>query len=413
MHLNSDVAIISKTRHCSDIKGGGLAVLFYRKHWNIEEYPSKHQDILVTEISKGFLNCLLIIVYASTNNPARNDIIYCELKTIVTKNNERNILILGDFNGHIGILGPQQSNANGKKLMNFTDDLGLLILNLDTNCSGEITRYQHPFRSTIDFALCNNNMYKFFSHMIIDEEQEEIGISDHNLITTAFEYKTSKKPLNATKSISINSRDEDDIGNYCLEVESMIEELESPPDMRSFNQIIIRAQDKHLKRTITINPERNPTNPPWVTKEVKEAISKLRSTRKKLRKRMNPEEHKHYKTISINQKHMVNKLLNSEIEKHERTITNKIMQDKNRNKKIYEHIKALREKHFNAIKPIVIYDELGEKLEKELPKEIYNFWTQIYQQHENLIPTKWNEESQKQYNEEQISHWKIHIWSKY
>ena len=112
---------------------------------------------MALEVTKESFHFVLIIPYLSTNNLSRNKQIYIELYQLINNNTDKNILILGDFNGHIGILGPQILNSKGKDMLKFAEDNNLNILNLDPDCSGEITRYQYPHKSAIDFALCNNN----------------------------------------------------------------------------------------------------------------------------------------------------------------------------------------------------------------------------------------------------------------
>ena len=44
------------------------------------------------------------------------------------------LLILGDFNGHIGVLGTQKLNRNGKRVI---ENFNLNLSNLDDKCNGE------------------------------------------------------------------------------------------------------------------------------------------------------------------------------------------------------------------------------------------------------------------------------------
>ena len=48
-------------------------------------------------------------------------------------------MILGDFNGHLGFLGPHQMNKNGELLYNLIDKHNLILLNGHPECTGEIT----------------------------------------------------------------------------------------------------------------------------------------------------------------------------------------------------------------------------------------------------------------------------------
>ena len=72
--------------------------------------------------------------------------------------------------------------------MNFVGRQDLNILNLDIRCSGEITRRQNDNISTIDYVLANENLYKIFNKMLIDENNEIIDFSDHNIMITELRY---------------------------------------------------------------------------------------------------------------------------------------------------------------------------------------------------------------------------------
>ena len=397
MKTNDNISIRIKTRHQSDIPGGGIAVLFNKSHWVVNERETVHKDIMALDVSKGSLHFLLIIPYLSTNNLTRNKVIYSEINQIINNNLDRNIIILGDFNGHTGILGPQKVNTKGKDFLKFSDENNLNILNLDPECTGEITRYQHPNKSVIDFALCNNNIYRSFSKMIIDEDKDEISFSDHNLITTIFNYTNMHNSNNNIQEVTILQTSEVAINNYTEEVHDSIRQLDFPPDIQTFNSILINAQNNQLKKVVKINPVNRPSKTPWVTPQITHEIAKLRQLRKQLRHYNDPEEYNSLKVQSIKQKEIVTNLTNKAVEKHEINITNKIMKDRNRNRKIYQHIKALKERHFNPIKTFNIYDDNGNIITNNLPNEIDKFWTPIYQQHINQIPNKWNQQSADNY----------------
>ena len=52
---------------------------------------------------------------------------------------EELIFLLGDFNGHIGILGNQQLNYNGKLVMDIKTECDLILLNSTEKCDGTYT----------------------------------------------------------------------------------------------------------------------------------------------------------------------------------------------------------------------------------------------------------------------------------
>ena len=83
-------------------------------------------------------------------------------------------MVLGDFNGHIGFIGPQNLNYNGNNVLNLIEKWNLILLNGDEKCEGVITRRQRIIGSAIDFILVNQEMYNFFESMNIDEDKEKV-----------------------------------------------------------------------------------------------------------------------------------------------------------------------------------------------------------------------------------------------
>ena len=118
-------------REKSDRKGGGLLVIWKNEELAMEHIVSDHPDILVSHVNIRKLDFILIIVYISTNDELRNINIYKELKKITSKYVNKKLIFLGDFNGHIEILGKQKLNKNGKTLLKFVEDNNLNILNLE------------------------------------------------------------------------------------------------------------------------------------------------------------------------------------------------------------------------------------------------------------------------------------------
>ena len=101
-------------RNICDEKGGGISLFFQEDIFeNVEKMPTDSDDILAANICLGTYSFTLIIVYASTNDFNRNLNIYKEIQSIVSKMNETiNILVMGDLNGHVGLMGQLRTGAN-------------------------------------------------------------------------------------------------------------------------------------------------------------------------------------------------------------------------------------------------------------------------------------------------------------
>ena len=81
---------------------------------------------------------------------------------------------MGYFNCHLGFLGYQEENENGRMTIEFINGNILTLLNSDEKCLGTSTwgRAGNQ-RSAIDLVKVNENMYRYFIGMEIDEEEEE------------------------------------------------------------------------------------------------------------------------------------------------------------------------------------------------------------------------------------------------
>ena len=191
--------------------------------------------------------------------------------------------MLGDFNGHLGVIGKQSINLTGRKVLELIDNFNLSLLNLDNKCKGEITWRRDNWSSAIDFAMCNELAYKDFYNMFIDEEREELDLSDHNLIVLNLECNTKyMRKIYRNIIIIYNKKSEKDILEYVREVESKLDmDKLSIEDM---NEVIRNAKDKCLKveyrRKVR---EDGVKEPKWMNRDIKKSIAKRRVINKKRR----------------------------------------------------------------------------------------------------------------------------------
>ena len=133
--------MIAKGRDKRKKKGGGIAIMIRKeKNWKVEEIyieeSEDNEDILACFIKNEHLNVqgiLLICVYMTTG---RTDIViqenkrkYKEIEKIIKKHKDKEILIMGDMNAHIGILG-EKIDKNGESMLAFTEENDLEIGNL-------------------------------------------------------------------------------------------------------------------------------------------------------------------------------------------------------------------------------------------------------------------------------------------
>ena len=62
---------------------------------------------------------------------------------------QKTTIVLGDFNGHLGYLGNQEENMNGKFINKMIQEEYLIILNIDSRCKGTNTWQRGEPKSVI------------------------------------------------------------------------------------------------------------------------------------------------------------------------------------------------------------------------------------------------------------------------
>ena len=396
-HVNKDINFLSKYRKIGDKNGGGIWCLWNSKfNIKIEEIQNPNPDILPVNVQISNFNLKLIITYLATNDDNRNNKIYKELDKLSEHKPIDNMLIVGDFNGHIGSLGPQPPNSKGKKMLQYVDRNNLNILNLDPRCSGEITRKQNDAESVIDFFLINENLYNSFIQMTIDEEGAICNFSDHNLMFADFFCSKQEIPSN-DKKISYLKRNEENIDCYLACIEDLISEQEVH-DISDFNSIISYARDRELLVEFTTKgKKKNKGKSCWITEEIIKEIAKKRQINKSRRKEIDQ-----IKKIQLNenyqqQKEKVQNMVSQAIEKFEVELTRKILDDKDKNKKIWRHTFNLINRSYQEPTITEIYDENGKIPMQNTSSIIKSHWNQIYQSQINDIEHCYDAEERKQY----------------
>ena len=93
---------------------------------------------------------------------------------------EEPVLLVGDFNAHVGndSEGIKQNtskiNANGRRVRDFIERRNLTLLNNTDVCEGLWTRVGKDSKSAIDLAICNQDMVTKVKTMKIDEKREYV-----------------------------------------------------------------------------------------------------------------------------------------------------------------------------------------------------------------------------------------------
>ena len=115
---DDNIKITDKMRTAEDKKGGGIKLL-HRGTWcSFGELDTRSPDVSLVQIIGLEKIINVVIVYVDVGDQYRINVIYSEIERILDRmGEEENIVIMGDFNGHVGIVGHQEINLNGRRLI--------------------------------------------------------------------------------------------------------------------------------------------------------------------------------------------------------------------------------------------------------------------------------------------------------
>ena len=304
---------------------------------------------------------------------------------------EMPVLVLGDFNGHIGFIGEQMCNRKGEMMLEFSDRWGLTILNADDKCNGKYTRVQGEEKSVIDFYLANECMYKKFVRMKVDEDKEEFDLSDHCYIRADFKIEGRKKreKKEVIKEIEFYAvKEKPRMNKFIKGMEDKFRDAEGM-DIQGLEGIIRQQADIHIKkkRKVNLNKETGKWDPKWMNEKIKNGI-KLRRNYNKKHRNAQGDERNRYWVLYLEQKRKVQKEVWEAKSRYEKRISQEIKQEKGR-KKMWQLIRKLRDDKYGEDSKVDLYEE-GEVVDVDRECDcMINYWRGIYQKKENIMTETW------------------------
>ena len=160
---------------------------------NIED----KQEIMWVKIKMKHITYMIGVVYgyAAESRTSDEEIEewYFNLEKEISKYSDEKIIIVGDFNAHVGRddLGipnnHENINQNGEKLRSLVERRELIMINATHKCKGKWTREDpNGTKSILDYVITNEHAYDNIKNMIIDEE--------HNIKFTRF-LKSKKQSI--------------------------------------------------------------------------------------------------------------------------------------------------------------------------------------------------------------------------
>ena len=243
------------------------------------------EDVMVVKLEiKGKKKCLIVIVCYMTvegeHARVENEIKYNSLKKLVEKFGDEEVLIMGDMNGHIGILN-ERVNANGERLLKFMDEADVENLNV-TMADGKVTWRARENESAIDFVLANEGARRNIRKMVIDEEGEWDVNTDHNVLWVEFCFGKSveKEKVESGKKRCRWRLNNADWEEFQGELDEM--QWSEVRDVKEMNERLIENVRLAAERKIGVKRvvSRKRDNKPWWNVD----ISGARKERKRLNK---------------------------------------------------------------------------------------------------------------------------------
>eukprot|EP00794_Sanderia_malayensis_P010325 gene10325-11396_t len=403
-------------REQQDKKGGGLMVIHKQEqnHFDFTKVQTKQKDVIILYGKLRTHKVKIILVYLSVIRNEKekkiNQDILKEIRRGISQSGEDELIfILGDFNGHIGIIGSQKLNYNGKIVLDIMTENNMILLNDTDKCKGTYTWSQGEQKCVIDFVLVNQMAYTLCDKMIIDEQQERFDLTDHNLMEVTLKIKNvhpNYQKKGKWEEKEYYKFDENSLKCYVRQLE---EDFHINPCSNlttiDFNSMIGNAAHKTLRATYrkrTIEGNKKCREAPWVTDEIRTEIKKRKKLNREKRNCRHPEMLKTKEDLYKVQKQYVQCIIKKEIQAYEMKITDDIRQDRSRGKKIWDNINKLRGQIKNEEMCPTLYDAEEQPLEKhEAEESIEQYWTSIYNRHDNNITTDvWNEENKRAYQEQ-------------
>ncbi|KAH7952342.1 hypothetical protein HPB52_022016 [Rhipicephalus sanguineus] len=164
-------------------KGGGIGFLWRSGQvWEkLKCQCSEHMWIRGAISGTPTIACVLYLTVTNGQHDGNVRVMQCISEDIQRWGTDSEVLILGDFNGHIqeidGFL-----DFNGDLMQQCTRRHNLEVANLRPDCEGEFTWCARNSRTCIDYVLVSSRLACQVKHISIDEEGDFSIGSDHNRI---------------------------------------------------------------------------------------------------------------------------------------------------------------------------------------------------------------------------------------
>ena len=270
-------------------KGGGLMIVHKNTHayTELEQVDTKQEDILILRGTLKSMKVTIILLYLSVIRGATerksNQEIMTEIRRGISHcDDDELVFIMGDFNAHVGIIGEQELNYNGKIVLDIMTENNMIMLNDTDKCKVTYTWSRGQSNSVIDFVLVNSLAFGICDLMDIDEQQEQFDLTYHNLIEISLKlnYMDPNYDRRGRWEEKIYYKlDKKSLEKYITQMEKDLNTHNANISIEEFNKIVERAAEKTLmskyKRRLLKNNQRK-SEGPWVNDEIRNKIKKTK-----------------------------------------------------------------------------------------------------------------------------------------
>ena len=284
--------VVCKGRSKQKKKGGGIALLV-RKECDItcemvsvgdcemsEDLMGIKLEYMGTKKRETLFMCVCYMTVESQEGKVENKRKHEVVKQFVRKYCNEKVLIVGDMNAHIGLLG-EHMNFNGSLLRETCEGENLEILN-ETIAEGKITWCRGEQQSAVDYALVNALEREKVVSVWVDEGREFTVNSDHNLLLVRHECRVGEnKVVRKRAKWKLKS------GNWLAYKEMMSDViLEDSGSVDDMNEILVQKVKDVATRSVgrvkgKTKNRGNPCN--WWNEEIKCARNERKVKNRKCR----------------------------------------------------------------------------------------------------------------------------------
>ena len=296
---------VGKGRCEQSRKGGGVGVMIQTDaQMEIEVLNvgncSMSEDILAVRLERRSDNgnkcesmhiCVCYMTVEGPNARDENRRKYEILKNFVNEYGNEEIIIMGDMNGHIGVLG-ERMNGNRELLREFCDETQFEILN-ETVAEGRVTWQRREVQSAIDYVLTNARARERVCNMCIDEEGGFNIDTDHNLLYVMYESRLRERRIHKVRKKKKWCLNNVDWSRFQMDLSQMADVEDG--DVDSMNDALVGKVSEVAKKRITHTSGRVHKGKynPWWNREIRverQERKRLNKECRKMRKRMENDE---------------------------------------------------------------------------------------------------------------------------